>query len=133
MARDPVGARAGAVVNGAVFGLLGLLVAFTFSGAANRFDTRRQLVVEETHAIGTAYLRLDVLPATAQPALRARIREYLDSRLAAYRAMPDLAAFRAGWRTADSRRRSGGGAVAACREPGMAPSARLWCCRRSTR
>ena len=97
MAGDPVGARAGAgVVDGAVFGLLGLLVAFTFSGAATRFDARRQLVVEEANAIGAAYLRLDVLPAAAQPALRARFREYLDSRLAAYRAVPDMAN-RLGW------------------------------------
>lgn len=46
-------------------------------------DTRRQLVVEETNVIGTAYLRLDLLPVAAQPALRAHFREYLDSRLAA--------------------------------------------------
>jgi hypothetical protein len=52
-------------VEGAVFGLLALLVAFTFSGAAARFDTRRQLIVEETNDIGTAYLRLDLLPAAA--------------------------------------------------------------------
>src|SRR5258705_703379 len=97
MAGDPVGAQAGAgVVDAAVFGLLGLLVAFTFSGAATRFDVRRQLVVEEANAIGTAYLRLDVLPAAAQPALRARFREYLESRLAPYPAMPDIAPVEAG-------------------------------------
>ena len=50
-------------VDGAVFALLGLLIAFTFSGASSRFDTRRQLIVEETNAIGTAYLRVDLLPA----------------------------------------------------------------------
>jgi len=62
--RDPEGASAGAgVIDGAVFGLLGLLVAFTFSGAAARFDGRRHLVVEEANAIGTAWLRLDLLPA----------------------------------------------------------------------
>jgi len=43
--------------------VLGLLIAFTFSGANRRFDARRQLIVEETNNIGTAYLRLDVLPA----------------------------------------------------------------------
>ena len=59
-------AAEGRVVEGAVFGLLGLLVAFTFSGAAARFDTRRQLIVEETNAIGTAYLRLDLLPTAFQ-------------------------------------------------------------------
>ncbi len=88
-AQDPEGAGAG-VVDGAVFALLGLLVAFTFSGAASRFDERRKLIIEEANAIGTAYLRLDLLPAAAQGELRARFRDYLDSRLAVYRALPDL-------------------------------------------
>jgi hypothetical protein len=124
MAGDPVGAQAGAgVVDAAVFGLLGLLVAFTFSGAATRFDVRRQLVVEEANAIGTAYLRLDVLPAAAQPALRARFREYLESRLAAYRAMPDMAAVEAELaRTTRLQEEIWRRAVAACGEPGVAPS-----------
>jgi len=75
MKEDPEGARAGAgAVEGSVFGLLGLLIAFTFSGAAFRFDARRQLAVEETNAIGTAYLRLDLLPADKQPALRDSFR-----------------------------------------------------------
>src|SRR6266487_5026057 len=60
-------------VDGAVFALLGLLIAFTFSGAASRFDTRRQLIIEETNDIGTAYLRLDLLPAEAQPGLREKL------------------------------------------------------------
>ncbi len=65
-AQDAGGAGAGTgAVEGAVFALLGLLVAFTFSGAASRFDARRALVVEEANAIGTAYLRLDLLPASA--------------------------------------------------------------------
>ncbi len=51
----------GAII-GAVFALLGLLIAFTFSGAYSRFDARRQLIVQEANAIGTAYLRLDLLP-----------------------------------------------------------------------
>jgi hypothetical protein len=65
-------------VDGAVFTLLGLIIAFTFSGASSRFDTRRLLIVEETNDIGTAYLRLDLLPANAHPALRERFRRYLD-------------------------------------------------------
>jgi hypothetical protein len=79
-------------VGGSVFALLGLLLAFTFSGAASRFDVRRQLIVEETNAIGTAYLRLDLLPAEAQALLQERFREYAGARLAAYRKLPDLAA-----------------------------------------
>jgi len=94
-ANDPEGARAGAgTVEGAVFALLGLLIAFTFSGAASRFDTRRQLIVEETNDIGTAYLRLDLLPADARPALRESFRSYLDARIETYRKLPDIAATR---------------------------------------
>jgi hypothetical protein len=54
-AKATEGAVAGSgVIEGAVFALFGLLVAFHFSEAAAQFDTRRQLSVEETNAIGTA-------------------------------------------------------------------------------
>ena len=90
-AREAEAARAGAgVVDGAVFALLGLLIAFTFSGAATRFDQRRALIVEEANAIGTAYLRIDLLPAPVQPEVRESFRRYVDARLAAYRALPDM-------------------------------------------
>jgi hypothetical protein len=79
-------------VDGAVFALLGLLIAFTFSGASSRFDTRRQLIVEETNDIGTAYLRLDLLPSDAQPPLRESFRRYLDARIEVYRKLPDMVA-----------------------------------------
>ena len=76
LAADPEGARAGiGAVEGAVFALLGLLIAFTFSGAASRFDDRRHLVAEEANAIGTAWLRIDfaggsaAASATAVPAV----------------------------------------------------------------
>jgi hypothetical protein len=96
MAMDPEGGSAGAgAVSGAVFALLGLLVAFTFSGATARFDTRRQLVVEEANDIGTAWLRLDLLPEASQPALRDLFRAYVDSRLETYRLIPDMAAVEA--------------------------------------
>ena len=79
-------------VEAAIFGLLGLLVAFTFSGASSRYDLRRQMTVDESNAIGTAYLRLDLLPAQAQPALREKFRRYLEARIAAYRLLPDIEA-----------------------------------------
>lgn len=77
----------------AVFGLLGLLIAFTFSGAASRFEDRRHLVTEEANAIGTAYLRIDLLPADAQPEIRDLFRRYLDVRAATYSSLstPDEA------------------------------------------
>ena len=80
------------IVEGAVFALLGLLLAFAFSGAASRFDDRRNQIVEEANAIGTAYLRLDVLAPAARDELRSSFRNYLDARLSAYRAFPDLEA-----------------------------------------
>jgi hypothetical protein len=93
MAEDPEGARAGVnTIEAAILALLGLLLAFTFSGAGSRFDARRHLIVEETNAIGTAYLRIDMLPAAAQPALREYFRRYVDARIEAYRRLPDMAA-----------------------------------------
>jgi hypothetical protein len=93
--RDTEGARAGlGAVEGAVFALMGLVVAFTFSGAASRFDARRQLIVEEVNAIGTAWLRLDLLPATSQPQLRDLFRRYVETRLEVYQKIPDMEAAR---------------------------------------
>jgi len=77
-------------VETAIYALLGLMVAFTFSGATSRFDTRRAQTVQEANAIGTAYLRLDLLPAAAQHALRDKFRSYTDERIAIYRALPDI-------------------------------------------
>ncbi len=88
-------ASGASIVEGAVFALLGLLLAFSFSGAASRFDDRRKLVVEEANAIGTAYLRLDALAAAPRDELRSTFREYLDTRLRVYRALPDLQAAKA--------------------------------------
>jgi hypothetical protein len=82
-------------VDSAVAGLLTLLVAFTFSGAAFRFDGRRQLMGQEANAIGTAYLRLDVLPLEARTPLKAKFREYTDARIGSFRKLPDIAAAKA--------------------------------------
>jgi hypothetical protein len=96
LARDPGGVANGAgPIEAAIFGLLGLLLAFTFSGAASRFEERRHLIAEETNAIGTAYLRIDLLPADVQPELRQLFRSYLDTRLQTYRNAGDANAMRA--------------------------------------
>lgn len=73
-----------AVIETAVFGLLGLLVAFTFNNAASRFEARRSLIVREANAIGTAYLRLDLLPEAPRDRLRTLVKEFLEIRVSIY-------------------------------------------------
>lgn len=80
-------------IESAVFGLFGLLLAFTFSGAASRHDAHRTLLTQESNHIGTVYLRLDLLPAPAQPELRQLLRDYTTSRLHLFDAVgPEISA-----------------------------------------
>ncbi len=74
-------ADSSSAIEGAIFGLFGLLLAFTFSGAISRYDNHRVLLTQEVSDIGTAYLRLDLLPVDAQPELRQLFRDYTTSRL----------------------------------------------------
>ncbi len=114
----------GNAIDAAVFALLGLLIAFTFSGAASRFDHRRELIVQEANAIGTAWLRIDTLPAEAQPALREEFRSYIVSRKAAYAVVADEAAFRAALeRSGELQRKLWLLAIEAGKSPGALPDA----------
>ena len=126
-AKDVDGASEGfGAVGGSVFALLGLLIAFTFSGAASRFDVRRHLIVEETNAIGTAYFRLDLLPADAQARLKEGFRQYVDARLEAYRKLPDIVAAKEGLaRAAKLQGEIWQQAVAACQEGNYQPATML--------
>jgi hypothetical protein len=91
--KESEGERSGlGTVEGAVFALFGLMVAFTFSGAASRFNEKRMLTAEEVNCIETAYLRLHLLSPHAQPALQELFRHYVDSRLETYRRLPNMAA-----------------------------------------
>ena len=71
-------------IEAALLALLGLLLGFSFATATTRLETRHNLIVKEANAIGTAYLRLDLLPATEQPEMRRLLREYLDARIRAH-------------------------------------------------
>ncbi len=71
-------------INGTLLGLLGLLLAFTFSMSNSRFDTRRQLVIEEANAIGTVILRTDIYPDSMRTILRASLKEYVEARIEFY-------------------------------------------------
>jgi hypothetical protein len=67
----------------AELGLLAFLLAFTFGSAASRFDNRRQVLLDESNAIGTAYLRAEMLPEPHRAEVRRLLREYVDVRIAA--------------------------------------------------
>jgi hypothetical protein len=71
-------------IEGAIFGLFGLLLAFTFSGAVSRYDRHRLLLTEEVNYIGTAFLRLELLPTESQPEMKQLFRDYTNSRLHLY-------------------------------------------------
>jgi hypothetical protein len=76
-------ATVGAMV-GATLGLLAFLLAFTFGLAATRFDTRRQVLLDEANAIGTTYLRAGMLPDRRED-IRTLLRDYVEARLEAVR------------------------------------------------
>ena len=82
-------------IEGAVFALFGLIIAFTFSGAALRFNEKRALIADEANTIETAYLRVHLVPPAAQLPIRELFRRYVDSRLETYRKLPDMQAAQA--------------------------------------
>jgi hypothetical protein len=74
------------VVLAATLTLLGLIIGFSFSMAISRYDQRKNLEEEEANAIGTAYVRADLLPAADAAKLRPLLRDYLDQRILYYTA-----------------------------------------------
>src|SRR4051794_30642552 len=66
-----------ATVESAIFGLMGLLLAFTISGALQRFDDRRQLVIQEATAATTAYDRLSLFGGDDARSLQSSLKEYV--------------------------------------------------------
>jgi hypothetical protein len=70
----------------AVLTLLGLIIGFSFSMATNRYDLRKNYEEAEANAIGTEYVRADLLPATEAAKVRALLKEYLHQRILFYEA-----------------------------------------------
>lgn len=80
------GAMAGLnAIEGAVFALMGLLLAFSISGALQRFDDRRQLILQEANAISTAYDRADLLQGDERIKTKEMLKTYVRARLDLYR------------------------------------------------
>lgn len=71
----------GYIVSGVV-GLLALLMSFTFGLAVDRFDARRTMVLTESNAIGTTYLRAQTFPEPHRTELSRLLAKYVDVRLA---------------------------------------------------
>ena len=103
-------------MDAAVFGLLGLILAFTFSGASERLVLRRTQIVREVDAIGTAYLRIDLLAQSDQPAIRELFRSYLEKRIEVFDKFWDRAASKAALEKAEQLQRNiWSRSVASCR------------------
>ena len=79
-----------ATAEGAVFALVGLLLAFTISGALQRFDERRQLVIQEANAVSTAYDRLGLFEGDVARVLQSRLKDYVHARIDLYRMPHDF-------------------------------------------
>ena len=72
------------VVVGASLTLLGLIIGFSFSMAISRYDQRKNYEEAEANAIGTEYVRADLLPSLDAVRVRALLRNYLDQRVRFY-------------------------------------------------
>jgi hypothetical protein len=68
-------------IQGAILGLLGLLLAFSFAAAATRFLERQDLIVAEANAIGTAALRAELLAEPYRSELRSALQRYTERRI----------------------------------------------------
>ncbi len=77
------------VAESAVFGLLALLIAFTFSGAYERYESRKMHLIEQANVFERAYDYIDLLPQDMQPTLRNDFRAYFDAYLRAYNNTPN--------------------------------------------
>lgn len=83
------------------FGLLSLLIGFTFSLALSRYEDRRDLIVAEAAQIRLAALEVDLLPPPERAAMAQALRAYLDSRIAFFEAGSAPADIRAAQATSD--------------------------------
>src|SRR3984957_1769132 len=73
------------LILGATLTLLGLIIGFTFSLAINRYDQRKNYEEAEANAIGTEYVRADLLPPAAATRVTGLLEQYLDQRILFYR------------------------------------------------
>jgi hypothetical protein len=88
--RNPNEVRDGAgATEGALLGLMALMLAFSFNSASSKFDVRREVIVEEANNIGTAILRCDLYPDSIRNLFRADFKKYVEARINYYNAGDD--------------------------------------------
>ena len=122
-----------ATVEGAIFGLMGLLLAFTISGALQRFDDRRQLVIQEATAATTAYDRLSLFGGDDARRLQSGLKDYVRARIDLYRMAHDFLLVQRAEDFSDQQERKvlelknqlWDAAVAACPQPNYRPACGL--------
>lgn len=78
---------------GALFGLWGFMLAFTFGNSASRFDNVRNIMVDESNILRNAILRTDVFPDSVRTVLRKDLRKYLEARISYYEDVKDFKKF----------------------------------------
>ena len=117
-------------VEGAVFALIGLLLAFTISGALQRFDERRQLVVQEANAASTAFDRLGLFEGDVGRNLQTKLKDYVEARIDLYRMPHDFSLWRRSElfspeqqeKTVDLKNKVWDATVAACPQASFRPA-----------
>lgn len=77
-------------ISSTLLGLLALILAFSFSMANSRFDSRRSLALEEANIIGTVFLRMELFPDSIQNGLKSNLKAYVEERIAFVEAGTDM-------------------------------------------
>ncbi|WP_128971718.1 DUF4239 domain-containing protein [Bradyrhizobium tropiciagri] len=120
-------------VEGAIFAIMGLLLAFTIAGALQRFDDRRQLVIQEATAATTAYDRLSLFGGDETRELQSLLKEYVRARVDLYRMPHDFLLLQRAEDFSDQqenklfdlKRQLWDAAVGACPQPNYRPACGL--------
>ena len=76
-------------LEGALLGLLSLLLSFTFGMSASRYDARRSLIVQESNDIGSVISLCDMYPDSTRTLLRRDLKEYVETRISYYNTVED--------------------------------------------
>ena len=85
--RNPQSATDASIVQNATLTLLALMIGFTFSMSINRYDQRKLYEEAEANAIGTEYLRAELLPTAVATEVKLQLKKYLQYRIAEYQAL----------------------------------------------